>query len=147
MLAEAGYWGLAQVQFIDTPDRPELIDVNPRFYGSLALALAAGVNLPAVWHAVVTGGPVTAPGRYRVGVTYRWLEAELMAALHGRPRLIARRAPAPRTGAMWSRDDPRPGVLLGARAAAGWASRQASRLGARPQAPRRTRRERGPQPQ
>jgi predicted ATP-grasp superfamily ATP-dependent carboligase len=26
-----------------------LIDVNPRMYGSLSLAIAAGANLPAIW--------------------------------------------------------------------------------------------------
>jgi predicted ATP-grasp superfamily ATP-dependent carboligase len=131
MLAGAGYWGLAQVQFIAAPDGARLIDVNPRFYGSLSLALAAGVNLPAVWHSVATGGRPTEPAPYEVGVTYRWLEAELFAVLHGSPRLLLERAQAPRTGPMWARDDPGPSFLLGAGAAAAWISRQASRASGR----------------
>jgi len=128
MLAEVGFWGLAQVQFIATSDGPELIDLNPRFYGSMALALAAGVNLPAIWHAVATGAPLPTPAAYRVGVTYRWLEGELFAALHGRPGLALRRAPAPRVGPMWASDDPLPAAMLAVRSVLGWVTRQASRL-------------------
>jgi hypothetical protein len=108
---------------------PLLIDANLRFYGSLPLALAAGVNLPALWHAVVAGGELPAfPPPYRVGVTYRHLEHELTAAFHGRPHLLLDGPPRPRTGAMWAADDPVAGVLLAARAAASYAGRQAARV-------------------
>ena len=51
-----GFGGLAQLQFVQAPGgAPALIDVNPRFYGSLPLALACGVNLPDAWHALVSG--------------------------------------------------------------------------------------------
>ena len=73
-----------------------LIDVNTRFYGSLALALAAGVNLPAAWHAVALEQPAEHPSP-TVGASYRWVEADLMAATRGmRGRLsTAARARAP----------------------------------------------------
>ena len=116
LLATAGYAGLAQLQFIDTPRGPALVDVNPRFYGSLPLAIACGVNLAAIWHRMVTGGPVSAPGPYRLGVSYRWLEADLLAARRGAAALLLRRAPRPSVGAMWASDDPIPGAILGARA-------------------------------
>lgn len=113
MLRSAGYWGLAHLQFLAGDGRPALIDFNPRFYGSLPLALASGVNLPAAWHAVTIDGPVPTQRPYRVGVTYRWLEADLTAARHGELALALRRTPAPRVGAMWASDDPLPGLLLG----------------------------------
>lgn len=118
MLAGVGYWGLAQLQFIDDPEGPALIDVNVRFYGSLPLALACGVDLPGAWHAVTVGDALPAPGPYREGVTYRWLEADISAALQGQPSsdALLRRSPKPRVGAMWSLDDPIPSVLLGGRA-------------------------------
>lgn len=112
MLAEAGYHGLAEIQYVDTPRGATVIDVNARFFGMLPLALASGVNLPAAWHALATGEqppPLTA---YRAGITYRWLEAELTAALRGAPELLTQRAPRPRTGAMWADDDPRGSALL-----------------------------------
>lgn len=112
LLAEVGYSGLAELQFVGNGRDRELIDVNTRFYGSLPLALAAGVNLPAAWHACVTGAPTPSPGEYRVGVTYRWLEADLTAALRGTPRLLLDRAGSPRTGSMWASDDPLASVFL-----------------------------------
>src|SRR4051794_29423412 len=77
MLSSAGYWGLAHLQFLSTPDGPALIDINPRFYGSMPLALAAGVNLPAAVHAVTLGRPFPPALDYRIGVEYRWLQADL----------------------------------------------------------------------
>jgi predicted ATP-grasp superfamily ATP-dependent carboligase len=112
LLRRAGFWGLAQVQFVTTAAGPALIDVNPRFYGTLPLALACGVNLPAVWHAVATGEDPPAPADYRVGVSYRWLEGDVTASLQGFPRRLLDRPPAPRTGAVWARDDPAPSLLL-----------------------------------
>jgi len=113
MLAELGYWGLAQVDFVETPSGFALLDVNPRFYRCLPLAMACGTNLPALWHAVAIGRPVGAPGAYRTGMTYRWLEADFVAAMRGAPGRLLERAPQPSTGAAWSAGDPLPGVLLG----------------------------------
>jgi predicted ATP-grasp superfamily ATP-dependent carboligase len=114
MLAEIGYWGLAQVDFVETDRGFTLLDINPRFYRCLPLSIACGTNLPALWHAVAVGRNVGGPREYRVGVTYRWLEADLVAALRGSPRRLLGRAPAPHTGPTWAAGDPLPGVLLGA---------------------------------
>ncbi|MEA2404021.1 MAG: hypothetical protein QOE08_668 [Thermoleophilaceae bacterium] len=128
LLGDAGYWGLAELQFLVTESGMRgPIDVNPRFFGSLPLALAAGVNLPAAWHAVATGQPAPTPAGYREGVTYRWFEAELLAAIHGSPRVLLGRPRRPRVGAMWSAADPVPGVLLGGRALAEWLARRVRR--------------------
>jgi len=136
MLAGAGFWGLAEVQFLPTPEGPAVIDVNPRPYGSISLALAAGVNLPAVWHAVATGARPQPQARYAPGVTYRWLEADVYAALHGDVRALAWRAPHPRVGAMWAGDDPVASALLAGQAAGGWVARQVRRFSAGAGAPR-----------
>jgi len=112
LLVGAGYWGLAQMQFLAGRRRPSLIDVNPRFYGSLSLALACGVNLPRAWHDVATGAEPPRPGPYRLGVSYRWLEADISAAYNGAVKLLLRRAPRPRVGAMWAPEDPLPSTIL-----------------------------------
>ena len=117
LLHEAGYVGLAQLQFLRDERGAVLIDVNTRFYGSMALALGCGVNLPAAWHALVSGTDPPPQRPYRAGVTYRWLEADIMAALRGSPRDLFRRAPSPRVGDVWARDDPLPGVFYGLEAA------------------------------
>ena len=127
LLAAAGYWGLAQLQFLDAPGGRRLIDVNTRFYGSLALALAAGVDLPAAWHAVTLERPAGEPEPYRVGVSYRWFEADLMAAARGMLGRLRARAPRPRTGPMWARDDPVASALFAAWAVGGGLRRRLGR--------------------
>jgi predicted ATP-grasp superfamily ATP-dependent carboligase len=126
LLAGAGYAGLAQLQFLEGGEAPVLIDVNPRFYGSLPLALAAGCDLPAAWHAVATGGEAPAQAAYRVGLRYRWLEGSLLAARHGRPGALVDAGVRPRVGAVWSASDPLAGIAWTASAAG---ERVARRLG------------------
>lgn len=64
--------GIFMAQLVDDV----LLDLNPRVYGSLPLAVAAGVNLPAIWCDLVTGGEVV-PRRGRAGVVFRWAEGDL----------------------------------------------------------------------
>lgn len=68
----AGYEGLVQAEFCGD----HLLDVNPRVYGSLPLALAAGVNPVQVWCDLLRG---VDPGvqRARPGVAHRWWEGDL----------------------------------------------------------------------
>jgi predicted ATP-grasp superfamily ATP-dependent carboligase len=84
LFAALGWFGLAELQFIVAADgQARLIDLNGRFYGSLALAVRAGANLPATWAALATGRavePVTAGS----GVRYSWWEGDLRRALQER---------------------------------------------------------------
>ncbi len=116
MLAATGFTGMAQLQFLRTNRGLALIDVNPRFYGSMALATASGVNLAEAWHASVMGAPSKPVPAYRAGVSYRWLEGDLTAALNGFPRRMFARTPKPRTGQAWASDDPMPGVVIATKA-------------------------------
>jgi predicted ATP-grasp superfamily ATP-dependent carboligase len=113
LLVRAGYWGLAELQFVGTARGPALIDVNTRFYGSLPLALRAGVHFPALLHRCASGEAAPAePPTYSTGVGFRWLEADLSAAATGRLGVLLRSGPRPRAGAMWARDDPVAAALL-----------------------------------
>jgi predicted ATP-grasp superfamily ATP-dependent carboligase len=79
LLAAIGWSGLFQVQFIRTDSGKDyLIDFNPRVYGSLALAVAAGANLPAIWVDLVLGRDPHLPD-YRVGVRFRAEEKDVRA--------------------------------------------------------------------
>lgn len=71
-----GWHGLMEAQFLDTSDGYRLIDMNGRCYGSIALAVAAGVDLPTVWADSALGGPAAAPPA-EVGVRYQWLYGDL----------------------------------------------------------------------
>lgn len=131
LLANAGYAGLAQLDFIHTADGPRLIDVNPRFYISLALAVRSGVNLPAAWHAVATDRRWPGPSAYRPGMAYRRFESDVAAALRGQPRLLLARPARPRVGSVWSAADPLPGAVVSVRRVTGFVlSRAGSSSGA-----------------
>lgn len=67
-----GFSGIFQAQFLG----PYLIDLNPRVYGSMPLAVAAGANLPALLCDLVRGVEVELQ-RGRAGVPYRWVEGDL----------------------------------------------------------------------
>jgi predicted ATP-grasp superfamily ATP-dependent carboligase len=77
LLRRLGWLGLSELQFIQ-PARgePTVVDFNGRFYGSLSLALAAGVNLPDIWGRMALGCPQTVKDA-RPGVRYHWLEGDL----------------------------------------------------------------------
>jgi predicted ATP-grasp superfamily ATP-dependent carboligase len=66
----SGLSGVWEAQFIAAADGTYLIDVNPRPYGSLALAVAAGMNLPAIWIDSLLGRERPL-GEYRVGQRFR----------------------------------------------------------------------------
>ena len=79
LLTAIGWEGLAQLQFVDGPRGPVLLDLNGRCYGSLALASAAGVDLAATWAAAFTGR-VVPRGPALPGVRYQWLYGDLRAS-------------------------------------------------------------------
>lgn len=108
----ADHDGIFQAQFLDGV----VIDLNLRPYGSLGLALAAGVNLPAIEATGLAPGE-QAPARARPGVRYRWLEGDLQLlrrALGREPgravSILWEYRPHPGTahGDPWSWRDPRP---------------------------------------
>ncbi len=77
LLTDLAWEGLFELELIETVSgRWHAIDMNPRPYGSIALAIGAGANLPSVWCRHVLGDdpdPVTATP----GVFYRWTDADL----------------------------------------------------------------------
>ncbi len=79
MLRALDWSGLFQAQFIQS-SRGEhyLIDLNPRIYGSLALAVAAGLNLPVIWVDLLLGRRLDV-GSYRVGARFRHEEKDVRA--------------------------------------------------------------------
>jgi predicted ATP-grasp superfamily ATP-dependent carboligase len=105
--------GVFCVQFLREEAGFHLIDVNPRVYGSMALAVASGVNLPTIWADLLLGRqPIVGPPR--VGVRFRAEEDDVRAVVHDlrterRPRAIFGVIPRSRTvHPVWSWRDPAP---------------------------------------
>ncbi len=122
LLRLLGWRGMFQIQFLETAECRLLIDLNPRVYGSLSLALAAGRNLPAVWADLITGREA-APADYVAGVSFRneMLDAFalLAAARREGPAALARQLAAPAgSHAYFEAGDAMPLLALGPTAVA-----------------------------
>jgi len=90
-LLRAMRWhGPAMVEFRDDgTTEPWLMEVNGRFWGSLQLAIAAGVDFPRLWMDVLHGRPVGVAQPYAEDVTLRWVWGDakrLLTIARGRPR-------------------------------------------------------------
>jgi D-aspartate ligase len=76
-----GFRGVAKLDFKRGPDgRLNLLEVNPRFTLWTHVGALAGVNLPAVVHADLTGRPRPPARRARAGVRWIWPRADAAAA-------------------------------------------------------------------
>lgn len=96
LLASLGWTGVAMVEFkVDPRDgEPKLLEVNPRFWGSLHHAILCGVDFPFLLYRLAMDGDVDRVMRYQVGVRSRsLLHGDLMHFLanpnrrHLTPRL------------------------------------------------------------
>lgn len=122
LLEAVDWFGLAELQFIVDADRgPVLIDFNPRFYGSMALAIAAGPNLPALWATAALGDPVERTSDGRSGIAFQWLEGNVRSVMSDRDaplpsRLLrtVRETLRPSVRPLWSLRDPGPAALAAA---------------------------------
>jgi predicted ATP-grasp superfamily ATP-dependent carboligase len=74
--------GVAMVEFkMDQRDNmPRLMEINGRFWGSLQLAIDAGVDFPRILIDTLNAAPPK-PSAYRVGVQSRWLLGDLDSLL------------------------------------------------------------------
>jgi len=52
---------------------PKLMEINPRLWGSLHLAVKSGINFPAMLHQLALKGDVDDAFDYREGIKLRWL--------------------------------------------------------------------------
>lgn len=98
-----------------------LLEVNPRFWGSLPLALEAGVDFPVMLHDLLSGKPVHVTCDYRVGVRKSDLLGEYYRLVGGRWKgdflkmsfsaaAVAIRTLTPGAWDSWAADDPQPFV-------------------------------------
>jgi predicted ATP-grasp superfamily ATP-dependent carboligase len=78
LLDHVGWHGVAMVEFKITPHgRACVLEVNPRFWGSLQLAIDAGVDFPWLLYRLADGPLPSPPDGYRVGVKTRWLLGDI----------------------------------------------------------------------
>ncbi|WP_336035081.1 ATP-grasp domain-containing protein [Halobacterium yunchengense] len=74
VVAELGWTGPLQVEFMRTPDGEfYLVEVNGRYWGSVPLAVASGVDVPWLHFAVLAGETPRLPDAYREDVVQQRL--------------------------------------------------------------------------
>lgn len=81
LLKEFGWHGVAMVEFKldDRTKEPVLMEINPRFWGSLNQAICAGVDFPYLLFKMSIEGDVKPVFSYKVGVKTRWLPGDVRA--------------------------------------------------------------------
>ncbi len=78
LLTPINWHGVAMVEFKVAGDgTPYLMEINGRFWGSLQLAIDAGVDFPHMLYRLALGETVAAVKNYKVGVKSRWLMGDL----------------------------------------------------------------------
>ena len=75
LLNALNWFGVGMVEFkVDPRDNiPKLMEVNPRFWGSLSLAVQAGVNFPYLLYRMSRGESFKPVEHYQIGKRCRWL--------------------------------------------------------------------------
>jgi predicted ATP-grasp superfamily ATP-dependent carboligase len=89
LLEAIGWEGIFELELLRRADGSFVsLDLNPRVYGSMALALRAGADLPALWLRHLHGERPE-PQVARPGLRYRWEDAEMRRVgfelRHGHP--------------------------------------------------------------
>ncbi|MEQ8850318.1 MAG: ATP-grasp domain-containing protein [Phycisphaerales bacterium] len=73
LVKATGWTGIGLVEFkLDANGVPRLMELNPKFWGTLDLSIRAGVNFPMLACQQAMGQPVSRP-EYRRGLRYRWM--------------------------------------------------------------------------
>jgi len=75
LLEKLKWYGVAMVEFkLDPRDnKPKLMEINPRFWGSIPLSIAAGVDFPHLLYRMETEGEIKPVNGYKTGVKSRML--------------------------------------------------------------------------
>jgi len=83
LLSAIQWQGVAMVEFkIDLRDqRPKLMEINGRFWGSLQLSIDSGVNFPLLLANMLENKPTQFINDYKLGVKTRWLWGDIDALL------------------------------------------------------------------
>ncbi len=80
ILETVGWHGIAMVEFkVSAEGTPYLMEVNGRFWGSLQLAIDAGVDFPWLLYQLAIGRNLGKVEPYIIGVKCRWLLGDMVS--------------------------------------------------------------------
>jgi len=83
LLSYLKWHGVAMIEFKynEKEKKGWLIEANPRFWGSLALPIQAGVDFPYLLYKMVMDGDVEPVLDYKEGIVMRWFLGDILASL------------------------------------------------------------------
>lgn len=83
LLSKVKFHGVAMVEFKydKKSNNAMVIDVNPRFWGSLSLAIHSGVDFPYLLYKMATDGDVNPIMDYKLGVKVKWLLGDALSLM------------------------------------------------------------------
>lgn len=93
LLKNLEWHGVAEVEFrIDSRDLiPKLMEINARFWGSMAVAIESGIDFPYLLFLLSKGEKIAQIFNYKTGVKFRWLNGDfqnLRSILKNELRLV-----------------------------------------------------------
>jgi len=73
LLQSIGYCGIAEIEFVidSRNNEPKLMEINPRFWGSLQGAISAGVDFPYLLYQMILEGDIEKNLDYKKGIKTR----------------------------------------------------------------------------
>lgn len=80
LLKKLKWSGVAMVEFRfdDNDNEPKLMEINPRFWGSLQLSINTGTDFPFLLYKLITDNDTTCNLNYKTEVQCRWLIGEII---------------------------------------------------------------------
>lgn len=75
LLKSLDFFGIADIDFIIDPrdNQPKLMEINPRFWGSMQVAINAGVDFPHLLCRMLTDGDIERSLSYKTGIRCRYI--------------------------------------------------------------------------
>jgi len=114
LLKHFQWHGVAMVEFkLNHEKKPVIMEINPRFWGSLNQAILAGVDFPYMLYTMAVEGDVKPVFNYKIGVESRNAFIDMVAILKtarktGNIRILRDLMRIPRNDDILSIDDPLP---------------------------------------
>ena len=74
LIKSIGWTGVSQIEFkLDSNSNPRIMEINPKFWGTLDLSIKAGINFPEIAVDLALGNQLKIQNKYKKNLTYRWL--------------------------------------------------------------------------
>ena len=75
LLKSLDFFGVADIDIVidDRDGKPKLMEINPRFWGSMQVAINAGVDFPCLLYRMINEGDIEKSLDYKTGVRCRYL--------------------------------------------------------------------------